>query len=154
HFGNALLTRWPVRSIRQLDLSVPRREPRGAIDAELDWNDVPLRVVITHLGLRSAERRSQVMLLLGELHLDRERLTLLLGDFNEWLPGGRPLRALQARFGRDPSPPTFPSGRPLLALDRIWVQPRHSLGGVRVHASPLARAASDHLPIVGRILQP
>jgi len=93
----------------------------------------------------------QVMLTLGELHLERPGLTVLLGDFNEWLPGGRPLRALQGRFGRDPSPRTFPARRPVFALDRIWVQPRAALGKVRAHRTNLARAASDHLPVVATI---
>jgi endonuclease/exonuclease/phosphatase family metal-dependent hydrolase len=151
HFGNALLTRFPVLGVRRIDLSVPSREPRGLLDVELDWGGERLRVLTTHFGLSAAERRVQVMLVLGELHLDREVLTVLLGDFNEWLPGGRPLRALQDRFGRDPSPRTFPSWRPILSLDRVWVQPRAALGAVRVHASRLARVASDHLPIVAKI---
>ena len=33
------------------------------------------------------------------------------------------------------------------ALDRIWVQPRGGLTGLRAHASLLARVASDHLPV-------
>jgi len=150
-FGNALLTRLPVLAVRRVDLSVPKREPRGLLDVELDWHGQPLHVLTTHFGLSGAERRVQVMLTLGELHLARAGLTILLGDFNEWLPGGRPLRALQGRFGRDPSPRTFPARRPLFALDRIWVQPRAALGKVRVHTTSLARSASDHLPVVATI---
>src|SRR5207248_8327079 len=125
--------------------------PRGLLDVELDWDGQPLRVLITHFGLGGAERRVQVMLVLGELHVERERLTILLGDFNEWLPGGRPLRALRRRFGGDRSPRTFPSVRPLFALDRMWGQPRRALGPVRAHATRLARLASDHLPIVATV---
>ena len=32
-WGNALLSRLPVLAVRPLDLSLPHREPRGAIDA-------------------------------------------------------------------------------------------------------------------------
>ena len=150
-FGNALLTGLPIVAVRRVDLSVPKREPRGLLDVELDWSGRPLHVLTTHFGLSAAERRVQVMLTLGELHLARVGLTILLGDFNEWLPGGRPLRALQGRFGRDRSPRTFPARRPLFALDRIWVQPRAALGKVRAHRTNLARAASDHLPVVATI---
>jgi endonuclease/exonuclease/phosphatase family metal-dependent hydrolase len=115
------------------------------------WEGQPLRVLVTHFGLTAAERRVQVMLVLGELHLEHERLTILLGDFNEWLPGGRPLRALRTRFGRDRTPRTFPSWRPLLALDRMWGQPRRALGPLRAHGTRLARLASDHLPIVATV---
>jgi len=151
-FGNALLTTLPILAIRRFDISVPKREPRGLLDVEIDWHGRPLRVLNTHFGLSGAERRVQVMLVLGELHLEREGLTVLLGDFNEWLPGGRPLRALAHRFGRGSSPRTFPSRRPLFSLDRIWVQPRAALAGVRVHGSRLARAASDHLPLVATVV--
>jgi len=37
HYGNALLTRLPVLAVERVDLSVPRREPRGALDVELSW---------------------------------------------------------------------------------------------------------------------
>jgi endonuclease/exonuclease/phosphatase family metal-dependent hydrolase len=40
---------------------------------------------------------------------------------------------------------------PMLALDRILVRPAIALASVRAHASPLARVASDHLPVIGTI---
>lgn len=58
-FGNVLLTGWRVLASRVHDLSVPGREPRGAIDAELDISGHSVRVVVTHLGLRAAQRRYQ-----------------------------------------------------------------------------------------------
>src|SRR4051812_21491073 len=36
HYGNALLTRHPIKTVTHIDLSVPGFEPRGAIDTELD----------------------------------------------------------------------------------------------------------------------
>ena len=150
-FGNAILTSLPVLSVQRFDLSVPKREPRGLLDVELSMNGTPLRVLTTHFGLRAAERRVQVLSVLGHLHLERDRLTILLGDFNEWLPGGRPLRALRQRFGHAGSPRTFPAWRPLLALDRVWVQPKKAFGGMRAHDTRLARVASDHLPVVATI---
>ena len=58
---------------------------------------------------------------------------------------------LHRRFGPMPSLRTFPSRFPVFALDRIWVQPRASLLDVRVHRTPLARRASDHLPLTARV---
>jgi endonuclease/exonuclease/phosphatase family metal-dependent hydrolase len=40
---------------------------------------------------------------------------------------------------------------PVFALDRLWISPRHRLVRVKVHATPLARLASDHLPLVAHI---
>jgi endonuclease/exonuclease/phosphatase family metal-dependent hydrolase len=148
-FGNVLLTGWRVLDSRLLDLSVPGREPRGAIDADLLIEGQQVRVIVTHLGLSAAERRYQVRRLLETLSRGQNRFIILLGDINEWVLRSRPLRWLYARFGRPPAPRTFPSWFPLFALDRIWVLPREMLLGVYAHATPLTRIASDHLPVKG-----
>lgn len=147
HFGNALLTRLPVTGSTRIDLSFPGREPRGAIDATLETADGPLRVVATHLGLSPAERRGQIRRLLGCLSEPDFEPAALLGDLNEWYLWGRPLRWLRSHFGRSPAPATFPARRPVFALDRVWARPEGALREVRAHASPLARIASDHLPL-------
>jgi hypothetical protein len=61
------------------------------------------------------------------------------------------VRWLHAQFRRTPAPPTFPSKLPVFALDRLWVRPRNLLRRLAVHASPLARIASDHLPLVATL---
>lgn len=150
-FGNALLSRFPVAAVRRIDLNFGRREPRGALDVDIDCAGTALRVVSTHLGLRPAERREQVQRLLALLRADSTVPTALLGDLNEWFFWGRPLRWLHAHFGESPARPTFPSIRPLLALDRIWTSPSSALVNVRAHATALARRASDHLPLVAEL---
>jgi len=151
-YGNALLSRLPVREVRRLDLSVPGREPRGAIDALLDAWGVPLRVLAAHLGLRPSERRAQVRALLATIEAhDRGAVTALAGDLNEWFLWGRPSRWLARCLPAGRSLATFPSGRPALALDRIRVRPAGALRSTHVHASPTARVASDHLPLVATI---
>lgn len=151
HFGNGLLSRCPVRAKRITDLSWRGREPRGAIAIDIDCGSRDLRVVGTHLGLRPAERRDQVQQL---LHLFRERPddhSVLLGDLNEWFLWGRPLRRLQRHFKETPAIATFPSFAPFLALDRVWAHPRAMLMELAVHRTPLARRASDHLPLVATL---
>ncbi len=150
-YGNALLSRCKIIDVQRVDLSVPAREARGALDVRLDCRGVALRVLATHLGLRPAERRQQIRTLLARLETDDRALTVLMGDLNEWFLWGRPLRWLHRFFKRTPAPATFPSGFPLFALDRLWVEPRDRLRRVYAHASPLARRASDHLPLVAEI---
>lgn len=150
-YGNAVLTRARVLEVQHIDLSVPRREPRGALNVRVAVSGLSLRIVATHLGLRPAERRAQITTLLAMLERGPTALTVLMGDLNEWLLWGWPLRRLRAHFGRVPAPPTFPAYWPLLALDRIWVQPRDRLQRIGVHGSWLARQASDHLPLVADI---
>ena len=149
-YGNAVLTRYPILSLRSIDLSFGSHEPRGALDADVDCHGHLLRIVATHLGLRPAERRDQIRRLLQVFDTE-EMPVILLGDINEWFVWGRALRWLISHFQAVPAPKTFPSRRPLLALDRIWIRPRHRLVHVEVHATPLARIASDHLPLVAHI---
>lgn len=147
NYGNALLTRMPVDDVRLHDLSVDRREPRGAVEVLLHAEPRrPLRVVATHLGLRRAERTRQIELLSGLLGQSDCPL-VLLGDFNEWNPLSRNLRRLRSTFGSVAAPPTFPVQRPLLALDRILTAGAVALEAMSVHRSALAEAASDHLPV-------
>jgi endonuclease/exonuclease/phosphatase family metal-dependent hydrolase len=150
NYGNAVLSRYPIVATRAIDLSFGKHEPRGALDADINCHGHPLRVIATHLGLRPAERRHQIRLLLQSFDTDQMPV-VLMGDVNEWFVWGRPLRWLVSHFESVPAPRTFPSRRPLFALDRIWIRPRHRLVHVKAHASPLARNASDHLPLVAHI---
>lgn len=153
-FGNAVLSRYPVQSVEHIDLCVDNYEPRGALDVCIDIGlPTPLRVMATHLGLRPGERREQVRRILAVVERDNPHPTLLMGDLNEWYLWGRPLRWLHSHFREIPvAPPTFPARRPMFALDRIWVSPAGSVRRLTRHASPLARVASDHLPLVAHIM--
>jgi endonuclease/exonuclease/phosphatase family metal-dependent hydrolase len=149
-YGNAVLTRYPVRAVRNLDLSFGSREPRGALDADIDCGGELWRVVATHLGLASSERRAQVEQVLQSF--DTPALpVILLGDLNEWFVYGRTLRRLVTRFHRASALRTFPTRWPLFALDRIWVHPGERLMRVDVHRTRLSRVASDHYPLIAHI---
>ena len=147
-FGNALLTRRKVLDVRRLGFTYSRREPRNALDVDLEVNGETVRVIVTHLGLWPAERRYQVKKILELVRAtpSYERV-IVLGDINEWLPLGRPLRWMNALFGRCPAERSFPSRWPVVALDRVWVRPRHALLALKAHRTPLAELASDHLPV-------
>jgi len=147
HYGNAILTRLPVLAKRRIDLSVPGREPRGALGVELDARGQKLAVIATHLGLRWQERRRQVARLVDLVHGMSGGPLALLGDMNEWIPFGHSLGPVSRLFGASPRIRTFPASRPLLLLDRIWCRPASSLAEVRAHVSGLATTASDHLPL-------
>jgi endonuclease/exonuclease/phosphatase family metal-dependent hydrolase len=152
HYGNALLTRLPILEVRKLDLTVFRREPRGALDVRLDAGGGILRVIATHLGLLPSERRYQVQRILETVdEEDDGMVTVLLGDINEWFVAARALRWLHARFGEGAGGRTYPSWMPLFKLDRIWVRPCDALANFRVHLTPMTRRASDHLPVSASI---
>jgi endonuclease/exonuclease/phosphatase family metal-dependent hydrolase len=150
-FGNALFSRWPITSCRRIDLSVYGREPRGAIDAEIDVNGHRLRVIATHLGLGPGERRRQVERLAHALNDGPELATVIMGDFNIFGRQRKLLHRLGAPTARKDCPASFPARMPLLGLDRIWTRPGLLLHGLAAHRTPLAGVASDHLPVVAKV---
>jgi endonuclease/exonuclease/phosphatase family metal-dependent hydrolase len=150
-FGNALLARGRVREVRRLDLTVPPREARGALDVSLEARGISLRILATHLGLYPRERRVQWERLLEHVSGVDDGLFAVLGDFNEWRNGEPAISAMERSVGETLPLRSFPTPRPLLALDRIWVRPAAWLSGVRVHRSALAARASDHFPVVASV---
>jgi endonuclease/exonuclease/phosphatase family metal-dependent hydrolase len=150
-FGNALLTRHRILEVHRFDLSTERREPRGAIAATIEVRGAIVHVLAAHLGLRVRERRFQARQILDYLDSVRHTLVVVLGDFNDWLPGRSVVHVLDDRLGKPPRPASFPVRWPLVALDRIWVNPLRALRRIVAHATPTARLASDHLPVVADI---
>jgi endonuclease/exonuclease/phosphatase family metal-dependent hydrolase len=150
-FGNALLTRHRILEVYRFDLSTERREPRGAIAATIDVGGTIVHILAVHLGLRVRERRFQVRQILDYLDSVRHTVVVVLGDFNDWLPGRSVVHVLDDRLGQPPRPPSFPVHWPIVALDRIWVNPLRALRRIVAHATPTARLASDHFPVVADI---
>lgn len=147
HYGNALLTRLPVTRSNSVDLSVPGREPRGALEVVVQTpSGRVLRMIATHLGLWPGERRQQMLKILSLLSSEQGP-AVLLGDLNEWFLWGRHLRWLHSHFGRTPGPRSFPSRWPVFSLDRVWVEPVSLLERVEAWRAAPARVASDHLPV-------
>jgi len=150
--GNLILFREGiVRDVHPIKL--PGVEPRGALVVDLDLNAGPLRIVATHLGLLRRSRAQQAEAILSAVYGRHERPTVLLGDLNEWRLGRRSsLQNLYPDFGPlTVALPSFPSRMPVLALDRILADPHDLISRIEVHATPLARVASDHLPIKARM---
>lgn len=147
-YGNAILSRIPVAAVRRLDLSVPGREPRGALDLVLEAAGGPLRVVATHLGLRASERRRQAAQLARHVEAgERDLPLILLGDLNDWTPWGSQLRPIARAIGPLSRVATFPSRRPVLPLDRAACRVPGRIASVRAIQDPSVRGASDHLPL-------
>ncbi|MCP3055642.1 endonuclease/exonuclease/phosphatase family protein [Aurantimonas marianensis] len=145
--GNVVLIgdRIDVRQTRCLEL--PGLEPRGAVLADLTAGDRPLRMIATHLGLLARYRYRQSQALLAAAELNAERATIIVGDFNGWGRTPNSLSLFEQEMSLTPTGPSYPSRRPLTALDRIYHNDRLALTDCAVLANGLARVASDHLPI-------
>ena len=151
--GNAILSRWPVTSLFVLDLSFSRLERRSALAAEFKLGKRLLTVVATHLALRDRTRQRQVRTILS--HPQLQGPVVLMGDLNAWRRS-KATQALDAALGAHGNrrwPASFPSARPILALDRIYSRGAQ-VETLEVHRSTAARRASDHLPVIAVLKLP
>lgn len=161
-YGNAILSRLPILKSKNYDLSVQRREPRGALRCDLDLGGGrQLHLFCLHLGLTSRERRRQEALLLSaDILRDavRKDPVVVCGDFNYWGNGAVPSLVRKAIHDaalelRTPAR-TYPTRLPLLRLDRIFVDVTVKPLSIYPHRSALSAVASDHLPLVMRFEAP
>jgi endonuclease/exonuclease/phosphatase family metal-dependent hydrolase len=146
--GNALLVRKDIDIEIAEPLPLPTLEPRGAVHADLVIEGRRLRVLGAHLDLSGLRRREQIRAMLS--HCERCETTcptVLMGDFNQWGRGRGALREFVAPWGVLPIGNSFPSRRPIAALDRIVHSGDWSCHSSAVHHSALAAVASDHLPV-------
>lgn len=158
-YGDAVLTALPMRLVKA-DALPSSGEPRGALWVELDFAEVKLQVIVTHLGLRGSERIRQTMALMGPGWLGAIRQSdsrvILAGDLNAIarsatykLVAGQ-LKDVTSLCNSKPRP-TFPSRLPLLRLDHVFIGDGIGASACRVHSSALARVASDHLPVLAEL---
>lgn len=156
HYGNAVLSRWPLAEPEDLDLTIRFKKRRCALLCRLrvQLGDHSRSIVVAnvHLGLAQFERQIQLKRLLAcgrlvGMHADTP--LIVAGDFNDvWdslgkrvmHPAGFQLGSGQVR--------TFPAAAPLRRLDRVFY--RGSLAAIGAFAghTGVARRASDHLPLV------
>lgn len=150
--GNALFFReGSILDIHQMQL--PGMEPRGAIIVEFNLKSGPLRVIAAHFGLLRRSRARQAGTILEFLEKRPIMPTIMVGDLNEWRLGkNSSLTSLKPLFDvAMGTVPSFPSRFPFLALDRVFAYPHDLVTSIDIHDTPLARIASDHLPIIAHI---
>ena len=162
-YGNVVLSRFPIVGSHNYDLSVRGREERGCLRADLRVEgEALLHIFNVHLGTALIERRHQGRKLMApELLSDAsfEAPRIVLGDFNEWTRGlaTRLLRShlvsadIRAHLARSR---TYPGVLPFLHLDHIYYDSGLHLECLRLHRTPKALVASDHLPLWGEFTFP
>lgn len=156
-YGNVILSRLPVKTSENFDISITKREPRGCLRTEIEiGNSKSLQFFNLHLGTSYFERRKQVHKLLAAHALDHREFIgkrIIAGDFNEWT-SGLTTRLFKANFQTIDAKlhlgktRTFPGVLPLFHLDHIYFDEGFRLKNAVLHRSRKALIASDHLPIV------
>ncbi|SEW22177.1 Metal-dependent hydrolase, endonuclease/exonuclease/phosphatase family [Aliiroseovarius sediminilitoris] len=140
--GNAILVRKGLTFHSAEQLELPGLEPRGAVSIEIEGQ---LKLVGTHLGLLRPYRHQQMRQLAKKL-AHSPLPTVIMGDFNEWSPK-RGFEPLEHRFDVISPGRSFHAARPVAALDRLALSEGVELRDAGVDQSPLAKVASDHLPV-------
>lgn len=158
HYGNAILSRFPLDDSHDLDLTVSIKKNRRALwaDAKIDSLDsesvYTITLCNTHLGLAGLERKIQIRKI-----LDFERLAkmesdspvIIGGDFNDlWAEHGRKLMSPIGFQCAVKKAKTFPAALPLLSLDAVYFRGNLHLTHSFTGRIKLARRASDHLPVI------
>ncbi|MBI3284020.1 MAG: endonuclease/exonuclease/phosphatase family protein [Burkholderiales bacterium] len=174
HHGNALLSRFPIASFANHDVSDHAYEQRGILHAVVRVDGSDIHCFVIHLGLFAASRRRQVQALIHTIQgtLPPDAPLLIAGDFNDWSQrlsqtlyrelgvqeafdaDGRhasqefaPWRSL---FSAGRHARTFPAGFPWLCLDRVYVRGFRVLEAQVMSGAPWT-ALSDHVPIVAAL---
>lgn len=167
-YGNAILSRWPVRLIKAGAVPTaplaPCYERRGAIWAEVELPGGKVQVIATHFGLNRGERWCQAKAVTGEEWLGHPECTapaILCGDFNA-LAASPVYRILTRHLhdvqrgvkGRFLPRGTWPAQLPIMRIDHLFVTRDLKVKGVSVPRTPLTKSASDHLPLVATLELP
>ena len=148
HYGHIVLSRWPIESLGEIDLSMRWREPRKAIVGAIQAPGARVIVIAVHLGILPSERRRQLARLRERIETIAERPLLVLGDFNDF-PKRLDRHALAPSLAVTPPLATYPSRLPFLPLDRICFSA--PLGLVTAATLNDAEHISDHLPLVASL---
>ncbi|UCD82494.1 MAG: endonuclease/exonuclease/phosphatase family protein [Desulfobacterales bacterium] len=166
-YGLAILSRFECIDVRYdwLPILYPRLklnlQRRGCIRTTLQ---TPVGAVLffnTHLSLYRLERRSQIRALMGKdwlAALPPDAAVVFCGDLNAG-PFSPVYRRLSRFFSdvqkgfKNPARPkaTFPTRRPLLRIDHMFVSPNFKVHNVEVPRTIDSRLASDHLPILASL---
>jgi len=156
HHGNAILSRYPIESAENQNVSAHAFERRGLLHCEIRMpgSERLLHCLCVHLALDEHGRRHQVGALIDRIHrmVPDDAPLVVAGDFNDWrnLIGKRLADALHLREAfrdRNGKPArSFPSLLPMLRLDRIYVR-GFDVDHVEVHHGHPWSRISDHAPL-------
>ena len=148
HYGHAVISRWPLSNVKLHDISYGRFEKRFAIEADIETPLGPVNLSAVHLGLWFSERRRQARQL-ATIAASEHKVSIMLGDFNDWPWRGPVRRALARSLPARTRHRTWPAFRPIFLLDRVYCRPAAAL--ISSWVDPAGRAASDHLPVIADI---
>ena len=157
-YGNALVSRYPIRAVRLVPIETTpeerdpalRYENRILLIADVEVEDKLLTVMVTHFGLRPQEKVKAVAVTTAAFG-ESASPTVFMGDLNI-KPDSNEYAALSAvMLDTLPDPtgehPTFAHQKPMAKIDYIFTNSLCKTLDAKVPAVGI----SDHRPIVATI---
>lgn len=160
HHGNLVLSKFPIVSFENINISTNPFEKRGLLVCKIALPEGKhknkfLYIVCIHLDLLNRGRNLQYKMIkshLKSLHLPANTPLVMAGDFNDWNKQAtktfeKELHMTEAhKFQHGSFAKTFPAALPILSLDRIYVR---NMKVLHSYVLPKTNEAhfSDHLPL-------
>jgi len=163
HHGNAILSRFPIITQENEDISAHVFENRGLLHCEIKLTEgAPnLHCINVHLGLFERGRQWQIRSLTERIRatVPKGAPLIIAGDFNDWRRKGD--RILTDELGvyevfdevKGRPARTFPSVLPMFRLDRIYAR-RLDVHDARVHYAFPSGRLSDHAALAATFTLP
>jgi len=162
HHGNAILSRFPISSWENEDISTHRFESRGLLHCELTvpgWKDT-LHCICVHLGLFKRGRYQQLEAIERRIRqlVPADAPLVLAGDFNDWRGAANQILVNRLnlvevfQYTQGKAARSFPSVLPLLRLDRIYIRGFQIKNASVFHNRPWSRI-SDHAALLAKIMR-
>jgi endonuclease/exonuclease/phosphatase family metal-dependent hydrolase len=159
HHGNAILSRFPIVSWENLDVSAHQFESRGLLHCVVEIPEAGrVHCLCVHLALNERGRGQQLRTIVRRVldAVPEHEPLIVAGDFNDWRNrAGRRLAGelgLAEVFRDDRGRParSFPAGFPIFRLDRIYVR-GFSIHHAEVHHGHPWSRISDHAMLTARL---
>jgi endonuclease/exonuclease/phosphatase family metal-dependent hydrolase len=156
HHGNAILSKYPIIQYDNINVSTNIYEKRGLLHAQIQPpSSEPLHLVCLHLDLLHRGRKRQMLSLIEHVReeVPDQCALIVAGDFNDWnrkfsdpLADHLSVSESGVLFTGQHAP-TFPSWKPFLPLDRVYIR-RFHVHAYQVLSGLPWRRMSDHAAVV------
>jgi len=160
HHGNAILSRFPILTEHNQDVTHLRFDRRGLLHCAVKLPRLAqsLHCVCVHLSLFARSRRLQLDALASHIEemVPADAPLLIAGDFNDWRNHADDLLAERlglveafADTGRRPSR-SYPAALPMFRLDRIYQRGLQVVAS-QLHAGRPWSTISDHAVLTAEL---
>lgn len=159
HHGNALLSKFPIISCENHNISISGPERRGMLHCTLQPPNRkhPIHAVCVHLSLQESHRQQQLQRVSDLVNtFNPKDAVVVAGDFNDWRERAHDVLRSKADLhevfvqSTGQALKTFPANMPLLTLDRIYVRNACVHTPIYLPRTPWNKL-SDHAPLAADV---